>query len=121
MNSLDALRIIKEIASGINPYSGERLIPESVFERADTIRALFLASVALEEFCARERRRNSLPANTGRAWTTEEDQRLTAAFDVGTSLKVLAGDHRRTITSVRLRLLKLGKVNPGIANQRTAE
>jgi hypothetical protein len=60
----------------------------------------------------RERRRERLPANFGKPWTVEEDATLTAEFDAGATLSDIARKHLRTQSSIRLRLEKLGKIEP---------
>lgn len=57
-----------------------------------------------------------LPDNVGRAWTTEEESRLVAAFKKGDSPVALAHEHGRTLRAVEARLEKLGLIT---AEQRT--
>jgi hypothetical protein len=67
---------------------------------------------ALEAGAARALRRAQLPENVGRAWTPEEEDSLTAAFNEGESLADLAQRHGRTPTAIEARLEKLGLVRP---------
>jgi hypothetical protein len=61
-------------------------------------------------------RRAQLPDNVGRAWTTEEESRLVAAFKKGNSPVALAHEHGRTLRAIEARLEKLGLIT---AEQRT--
>jgi hypothetical protein len=57
-------------------------------------------------------RRERLPANFGKPWTSEEDQAAIGEFDSGLTLPEMARRHLRTQSSIRLRLEKLGKIEP---------
>jgi hypothetical protein len=63
----------------------------------------------------REKRRERLPANFGKPWTEGEDKLLTAQFDAGATISEVARKHERTQSSIRLRLEKLGKIEPTAA------
>jgi len=110
MNQSEALSVVRSLANGVDPGSGEVFAPESPYQRADTVRALFLAAEALERAERFERRKGELPAKVGQPWTEEEDRKLLAAFDAGRGLAELAGAHERTQTGVRARLVKYGRL-----------
>ena len=67
------------------------------------------------EHVERERRRERLPANFGKPWTQGEDEALTGEFDGGMAMAEIARRHARTQSSIRLRLEKLGKIEPAPA------
>jgi hypothetical protein len=52
-----------------------------------------------------------MPGNTGLRWTSEEEERLAAAFDAGKSVDELARAHNRTRAGIEARLVKLGKLD----------
>jgi hypothetical protein len=110
MNQVEALGIVRSLANGVDPATGEVFSADSPYQRADTVRALFAATQALERAERVERRKGELPANTGQPWTEEEDRRLLAAFDAGRGLAELAGAHSRTQAGVRARLVKYGRL-----------
>jgi len=112
MNHSEALGLVRSLANGVDPASGEIFSPDSPYQRADTVRALFIAAQALERAERVERRKGELPANTGQPWTEEEDRRLLASFDAGRGLPELAGAHSRTQAGVRARLVKYGRLAP---------
>lgn len=110
MNQSEALAIVRALANGVDPASGEVFAPESPYQRADTVRALFAAAEALERAAQFERRKQQLPAKTGQPWTEDEDRKLLASFDAGRGLVELAAAHERTQTGVRARLVKYGRL-----------
>ena len=105
MNETEALAVVRSLANGVDPSTGEVFPAESPYQRADTVRALYAAAQALEKAERSARRRTELPTNTGQPWTEDEDRRLLAAFDAGRGLAEIAGAHSRTQAGVRARLV----------------
>lgn len=108
-----AREIINVLAQGIHPVTGEAMPADSPYNEPPVIRALFAVSRALDE-CDKPRR--ELPANAGKTWSGEEDDRLVAAFDAGQDLKQMALELGRSRVAVEARLVKLGKIEgrPGL-------
>lgn len=100
--------ILKALIQGLDPRTGEALPAESVLQRAEVMRALLAGVAALQRSAARAQRRSLLPANVGRTWTTEEENRLIAAFEAGDAPATIARRHRRTLRAVEARLERLG-------------
>lgn len=107
-----ALPIVRALADGVNPITGEAYPEHSPYAEPRTLRALFAAVDVLQKEVERGRRRERLPANFGKPWTEGEDKALLGEFDAGSALAVIAAAHQRTQSSVRLRLEKLGKIEP---------
>ena len=107
----ETVRIVTSLAAGQNPFTGCALPQDSLFQDPEVVRALFGASAALAEAARLKRRRAALPANCGKLWSAEDDERLTAGYENGSSLPDLASELRRSVSSVRLRLVKLGKTD----------
>jgi len=103
-----AAEIIKKLIEGNDPVTGEALQRDSVLNRADVLRALLTASVALEEGVARAARRAQLPGNVGKSWTKDEEATLIAAYKSHESLPAIATRHGRTLRSIEARLERLG-------------
>ena len=110
MSPLDAKKIVESLADGIDPETGEVLPGESPFNNPQVIRALFVASKALDKLAKRERRAHGLPHNAGKAWSDTEDKELLAAFDSGVSVKALSAKHARTEGAIASRLVRLGRI-----------
>ena len=110
MNQTEALSVVRSLANGVDPESGEVFPADSVYQRAQTVRALYAAAEALEKSERFERRKQQLPAKTGEPWTEDEDRKLLSGFDAGRGLPDLAEAHQRTQTGVRARLVKYGRL-----------
>jgi hypothetical protein len=111
MDQAQALVLVRALANGVDPETGEVFPAESAYQRPQIVRALYEAAAALERIERFERRRAQMPAKTGEPWSEEEDRKLLAAFDAGRALQELAAAHERTMGAVRARLLKYGRIN----------
>ncbi len=107
-----ALPIVKALADGVNPVTGELYPQDSPYAEPRALRALFSAVDLMQREVDRERRRERLPANFGKPWSEGEDRAIATAFDAGTGVPEMARKHGRTQGSIRLRLEKLGKLPP---------
>ena len=107
-----ALPIVRALADGVNPITGEAYPEHSPYAEPRTLRALFSAVDLMSKEVEREKRRERLPANFGKPWSAEEDQAAISEFDAGITLPEMARRHLRTQSSIRLRLEKLGKIEP---------
>jgi hypothetical protein len=110
MQSAEALSIVRSLANGVDPESGEVYPADSVYQRAPIVRALYEAAAALEKQERNDRRKAELPAKTGEPWSEDEDRKLLSGFDAGRGLPELAAAHQRTQTGVRARLVKYGRL-----------
>ena len=111
MDQAQALAVVRSLANGVDPESGEVFPAESAYQRPQIVRALYEAATALERAERFERRKAQLPQKTGEPWSEDEDRKLLAAFDAGRALQELAASHERTMGAVRARLLKYGRIN----------
>lgn len=111
MDATQALAVVRSLANGVDPESGEIFPPESAYQRPQIVRALYEAAAALERQERYDRRKAQMPIKTGEPWTEDEDRKLLAAFDAGRALQDLAAAHERTMGAVRARLLKYGRIN----------
>lgn len=112
MEQNQALELIRSLAAGTDPLTGEAFAADHICHQVDVVRALSLAAEALQRAASAQKKNQGLPASTGKPWTPEEDQALVAAFDSGSTIKQLAAAHLRTNGAVRSRLMKLGKLDP---------
>ena len=83
MEQSQALAVVRSLANGVDPESGEVFPPESAYQRPLVVRALYEAAAALERMERFERRKLQMPPKTGEPWTEEEDRKLLASFDAG--------------------------------------
>ena len=108
MDQDKALGILKALAEGIDPHTGEAFPPRSPYQQADIVRALYAAMAAVTSAAKHSPARSQ--TNAGKPWSPEEDARLVQAFDAGESLEALALQHGRTRLGIEARLAKFGKV-----------
>ena len=111
MTPNEAKSIIETLANGVDPETGEVLSAQSVFNNPQVIRALFIATNALDGLAKREKQAKTLPDNAGKAWSEIEDSELINAFDAGGSIKDISAKHGRTEGAIASRLLRLGRIN----------
>lgn len=109
MEDLQALVILRSLANGVDPESGQFLDPENPIQRPQTVRALSTAVRALERTERQDRRRNFVPGKARAPWTAHEDHQLLAGFDAGQSPRELAVAHQRSPKAVRARLARFGR------------
>jgi hypothetical protein len=112
MKEQRARQILQALIQGVDPMTGEDLASGTVLQHADVLRALLAGVSALEQMAARAQRRAQLPDNVGRAWTSEEEGTLVAAFQSGDALADIAARHGRTVRAIEARLERLGLLTP---------
>ncbi len=108
MTPHEAQRVIDALADGVDPDTGELFPEESVLLKPPVIRALFVASRALEG--SRSTVARAQPGQAGKPWSQEEDQRLLEAFDEGADLAALTASHDRSKGGIASRLILLGRI-----------
>ena|SRR5437868_210798 len=116
----EALGIVRRLADGVHPETGEVLQIDSLYQHPQSVRALHRAIGALEFQDERERARKFLPANAGKAWSGQEDAQICDELRRGLSFEQIAKSHNRTSGSIITRLVRLGKISPGTQTRKTA-
>ena len=107
----EALDIVRKLANGVHPETGEAVASESMYQHPQAVRALHCAIAALEFRLERERTRRFLPANAGKVWSDEEDARICDELRQGINFEGIAKAHNRTVGSIIARLVRLGKIS----------
>ena len=111
MDQAQALAVVRSLANGVDPESGEVFPPESAYQRPQVVRALYEAAAALERIERFERRKAQLPPKTGEPWTRGRGPQAPRRVRRGAGAADLAAAHERTMGAVRARLLKYGRIN----------
>jgi hypothetical protein len=109
-----ALGILKILADGIDPSTGEQFPAGSPYQNPDTVRALYYAVQTLENPVRsgeRSATQKNQPENAGRPWSDEEEAQLGKAFESGKTIFDLAQEHKRSRIAIEARLVKLGKIS----------
>jgi hypothetical protein len=110
MEPREALAVIRLLAEGVDPFTGETYPPDSPYQNVSTVRALYTAAQCIEAIVKRDHQKGGRYERAGQTWTQDESSRLIARFDQGASVEDLAKEHRRSPWAIRAQLLKLGKV-----------
>ena len=108
----EALKIMRALADGVDPESGELLTADAVYQYPPVVRAFHRAVRALEDVEERERSRKTPPANAGKSWSRAEDEQVCEELRRGIDFHQIAKTHNRSIGSIIARLVKLGKIGP---------
>jgi hypothetical protein len=128
METPKAAEIIRALADGRDPVTGEQFPPNSPYQQADTVRALFLAVDALDNSARRARRQALRPEGApqrpidpnrpkiGASWSPEEEQQLRDAFAAHKPIPEIAAAHGRTQGAITARLVKLGLIEAPATN-----
>lgn len=103
MDIARAAEIVRALADGVDPSTGEVLPPESVYNHPEVIRALF---TLLEQ--AKRSSAKPAPRNAGIPWTEDEEESLRSAFLAGRKLSEIAAEHGRTQYALTRRLERMG-------------
>ena len=111
MDIQQALEIVRRLADGLHPETGQAVATDSLYQHPQAVRALNRAVLALEFQLERERTRNSLPANAGKAWSNSEEAQICEELRRGVNFHEIARTHGRTAGSIVARLIRLGKIS----------
>ncbi len=112
MEIQEALDIVRKLANGVHPETGEMVTSDSMYQHPKAVRALHCATVALEFQQERERTRRFLPANAGKTWSDqEEDAQICDELRRGINFEGIAKAHNRTLGSIIARLVHMEKIS----------
>jgi len=109
-----AKEILKALADGRDPATGEQFPPNSPYQQADVVRALFLALEGLKTPAIKSKEPRPVDPNkpkVGTGWTPEEEQQLREAFAANKPIKEIAAAHGRNTGAITSRLEKLGLID----------
>jgi len=113
MEIQEALAVVRKLADGMHPETGELLPGDCLYQHTQAVRAMHRAMAALEFQEERERAKKFLPKNAGKAWSHQEDAEICDEIRRGISFERIAEMHSRTNGSIIARLVRLGKISAG--------
>lgn len=106
MDITRAREIIRTLADGVDPNTGEVLPKENVYNSPEVIRALFTVLEATSQ--PREEAKPPINRNAGKPWTEVEDDKLRDEFEANMKILDIAKEHGRTRNAIESRLDYLG-------------
>ena len=109
MEIQEAIKIIRALTDGVNPETRELLKDDSICRNPQAVMALNRALAALVTLQERELKK---PASAGQYWSRVEDKQICEELHKGMNFEDIAKSHNRTVPSIIVRLVKLGKIAP---------
>ena len=109
MEIQEAIKVIRALADGVNPDTRELLKDDSVYRNPQAVMAL---NRALAAMVTEQQRELKKPAAAGRYWSRSEDKQVCEELQKGMNFDEIAKTHNRSVGSIIVRLVKLGKVAP---------
>ena len=103
MDIIHAKEIIRTLADGIDPTTGEVLPKENVYNSPEVIRALYTLLDIVNSEPAKEPLRNA-----GKPWTDIEDDKLREEYLAKIKISDIAKEHGRSYGAIESRLDHLG-------------
>lgn len=121
MEIREAQSIVKNLAEGVDPNTGEVFAPDSPYNEPRIIRALFTVHDFVRQarkprMSADEKRQENLdlgrPRNYGMPWTDDSRSQVAKGFEDGKTIEELATTHERTQGAIRAELIRQGLLSP---------
>jgi DNA-binding NarL/FixJ family response regulator len=109
MEIQEAIKVIRALADGVHPETRESLQADSICRNPQAVMALNRALAALVTQQERELKK---PASAGQYWSRAEDKQVCEELRKGMNFEEIAKTHNRTVPSIIVRLVKLGKIAP---------
>ncbi len=115
--------IVKTLAQGVHPATGEVFPPDSPYNDPEVIRALFSVLEFVKHArkprkTIEERRKDNLeigrPMNAGLPWTEEDRAIVRSGFQEGTSVKKLAATLGRSSASIVAEVIRQDLLPPNL-------
>lgn len=103
MDIIRAKNIVRDLAEGIDPRTGEFLPPDTIYNSPEVIRALFTLLEWTDSCIAQDPLRNA-----GKPWSDVEDDKLRDEFLSRFKTADIAKEHGRSCGAIESRLEHLG-------------
>jgi len=118
MELTEARTIVRTLAQGVDPITGEVFAADSPYNHPKVIRALFTvhehARTTRGRMSADEKRQRNvergLPRNAGLPWTDDDRARVVSDFKGGRTLEQLATALERSRSAIHAELIRQGLV-----------
>lgn len=119
----ESRNIVKTLAQGVHPTTGEVFPPESPYNDPEVIRALFSILECVKQarkprMSLEERRRQNLelgrPGNCGLPWTDDDRAAVKSGFSDGTTIEKLAARLERSSAAIVAEVIRQDLVPPNL-------
>ena len=116
-----AQNIVKTLAQGVDPNTGEVFAPDSPYNEPKVIRALFtvhdfVRQAKKPKMSVDEKRQENLdlgrPRNYGLPWTNDTRSQVASGFEDEKAIEELAATLERTQGAIRAELIRQGLLEP---------
>jgi len=123
MELTQSRNIVKTLAQGVHPSTGEVFPPESPYNDPEVIRALFSILESVKQSrtprkSIEERRQQNLevgrPTNSGLPWTEEDRTIVRSGFRDGTAIEKLAAKLERSRSAIVAEVIRQDLVPPDL-------
>ena len=109
-----AVELLRILADGIDPLTGELLPQSSICNQADIVRALHCVLNAVEH----PSRAKNQPENAGKPWDEAELDQLEKEFQAEMPISQIAKEHKRTRGAIEAKLGRLGLIEDPYARRK---
>ena len=101
-----AKKVLRVLADGVNPTTGEVLPDSDSSNQVEIVRAIHTVLDAL----ASTKQKKTAPANAGKPWTEEDDKILCKMYDENCSVESICEYFKRSPGGIAARLVHVGKI-----------
>ena len=102
-----ATELLRSLADGVNPLTGEILPPNDSCNQVEIVRALHTVLTHLSSYKAPKPQ----PQNAGKPWTEEDDAILCHMYESNCPSKDICAYFKRSEGAIAARLVKLGEIS----------
>ncbi|MEO0728726.1 MAG: hypothetical protein AAFZ63_29590 [Bacteroidota bacterium] len=113
MEQKEVILLLKALAEGIHPVTGQTFPEDSPYQDVYIVRGLFNAIQIIQQKTVSPNSddpiKNGVQLNkAGQPWSPKEDQELRIAFEKGNTIAQLSQIHQRSKGAIKSRLNRMG-------------
>lgn len=103
-----AKELLRVLADGVNPLTGEVLPSDDSSNQVEIVRAIHTVLEELDSHHSKAKKNQ--PANAGQPWTKKEEEILCKMYDEKYPVKSICEYFKRSPGGVAAKLVRLGKI-----------
>ena len=108
MDVTRAMELLRTVAEGVNPFTGEILPEDCVCNQVEMVRAIYC--VLNEVRPPTEKKAKSQPENAGKPWSESERNEVAEEYRSGMTMTAIARKHQRSRGSIEAKLAQMGLI-----------